>query len=384
MITGSLQEKNSYYYVVARIDDGNGKKKQKWISTKIRVKRGNKREAIQAMKDILDELNEKVTQKSCDLQEERCDISFIGWMDEWILKKARDVRCITIEGYQSYMRLHIKPYFEPLGLTLPEVSATHLNGYIDWEINKGASPNSIVKYFAVIGGSLHDAFYEGVIKEDPSNRVRMPKQKKYSGKSYTPEQVNELMSVIEGDIIKPAVVLAAVTGLRRSEVLGMRWKDIDPINKTLIVQNTVTRMYSTIESEQTKSESSMREIPLTDQTVEYLMRLKAKQALNQEEFGCSYVETGHVCVWEDGRPISPSYLTNHFKKLLEQNGLPTIRFHDLRHTAGSILLSNGATIKQVQEYLGHSKASTTLNTYIHINRNDLERAADILGSAVRL
>jgi integrase len=192
------------------------------------------------------------------------------------------------------------------------------------------------------------------------------------------------LSVLENETLQPAVILGLYYGLRKSEVLGLRWKDIDFKAGTLIVRNTVTRMKTRIEHEQTKSLASKRTIFLIPSTIPYLQKLYQEQLERRELLGDAYIDTDHICVWPDGRPLSPDYVSQHFKLILQKNNLPHIRFHDLRHTAGSLLLSNGLNIKQVQEFLGHEKSTTTLDIYMHIDCQAKQETAFAMEEALPL
>ena len=168
-----------------------------------------------------------------------------------------------------------------------------------------------------------------------------------------------LLEAIKGDPIEPAVYLGLYLGLRRSEVAGLRWSDVDFEKGVVHIRNTVVRFSSVSEQEKTKNHSSRRDLYLPSGLRDYLLE-------NQKFPGVKISEKAHICQWPDGSPYKPDYISRRFKKVLQRSGLPLIRFHDLRHTAGSLLINNGQSILQVQNFLGHKKASTTLNIYSHI------------------
>ena len=112
------------------------------------------------------------------------------------------------------------------------------------------------------------------------------------------------------------------------------------------------------------------------------MDLKRRQRHNQTLLGRSYIANDHVCVWDNGKPLSPDYVTSSFPKILKEHGLPKIRYHELRHTAGSLLLGKGLSAKQIQEYLGHEKISTTLDIYGHLSVEGKREAAEVMGSVL--
>ena len=312
------------------------------------------------------------------------DLLFIDWIDTWLEQKKNEVRQNTYEGYKLYFDVHIKPYFEKLDVSLKDLSPQHIQDYYNLK-SKTLSASSIKKHHAVIHGALQDALRKNMILFDPSERVTRPKQKeRFIGKAYTAQQANVLLATIKGLTIEPAVILGLFYGLRRSEVLGLRWRDMDFDKGTITIQNTVVKMVTLSEQEKTKSRASHRTMYIIPETKPYFLSLKEQHIHNRETFGSEYHESDHICVWNDGRLISTDYVTGTFRKLLEKNKLPVIRFHDLRHTAGSLLLEKGLSVKQIQEYLGHEKASTTLDIYGHLSVEGKKEAANTLNGLLAI
>ena len=190
--------------------------------------------------------------------------------------------------------------------------------------------------------------------------------------------------MIDKEPLKPAIILGMFYGLRRSEVLGLRWRDIDFHKNTIQIRNTVVKMKTVIEKEQTKSRSSKRILYIIPDTRDYFISLKEEQQKNQELFGNSYIENDHVCTWPDGRSFYPDYISQKFSKILKANDLPHIRFHELRHTAGSLLLEQGLSAKQIQEYLGHEQISTTLDIYGHLSLEGKQEASRVMSGLLQM
>ena len=363
-MTGSLQTKGNKYYVVARIPDVTGRSKSKWISTGLDVKGTSRREAKRVMQRILADLEAQNAVYSTETP-------FLVWVDKWMEQKQQGIRLNTWESYQLYLEVHIRPYFAPKKLTLNKLTAQHLQDYYNRKLRDGLAVNTLKKHHAVIRGALREAVKKRMLTFNPADQVTFPrqnKQRRFHGTAYTAEQALHLLQVFKGDVLEPTVILGLCYGLRRSEVLGLRWSDIDFDAGTLSIQNTVTRMKTLLEHEETKSAASKRLLYLMSDTIPYLRRLHTEQQKHQTFLGEAYHISDHVCVWPDGRPLSPDYVSQHFKRILTKSDLQPIRFHDLRHTAGSLLMNNGVTIKQVQEFLGHEKASTTLDIYTHIDK----------------
>lgn len=385
-VTGSLQNRNGIYTMMVRVPDLNGILKQKMKSTGIRVEAKTQREArqnkIQADKLLakwIDELSTGKVPVSTKL--------FIFCIEEWLQRKQRRVRIDTYEAYQCYYDNHIKPYFEPRKLKLDEVTPRIIQCYVDQKEKEGLSPNSINKHLVVLNGVFKEAIALQEASYNPCANVTISKaETEFHGSAYEPEDAKKLLKAIEGDAIDPAVYLGLYLGLRRSEVAGLRWQDIDFENNVVRIRNTVVRFSTISELEKTKSRASKRDLYLPKGLKTYLLGWKNKIEENRAFFGSVHVGSDHVCQWPDGRAYTPDYISRRFRSVLEANGLPLIRFHDLRHTAGSLLINQGQSVKQVQEFLGHEKASTTLDIYTHLSfegKKDTAEKLDELLSDVR-
>lgn len=214
----------------------------------------------------------------------------------------------------------------------------------------------------MLSGAFNEALKDGVIRDNTAKRYEFKKAEKYKGaRVYSKEEVDVLLKQAEkeGEPIYSAVVLGVCYGLRRSEVCGLRWIDFDFKENLFVVSNVVVQVEGIpVEKETTKTSKSHRSMPLLPNTIDYFKHLKEAQ----ENSG---ITTGKVCAWSDGRPVRPDFVTRAVKKVEEKCGLPSIRFHDLRHTAASLLAPYVAP-KQLQEFLGHEDISTTLGIYTHI------------------
>ena len=376
-MTGSLSQKHGKYYVIIRIPDSQGILKQKWINTGISIDGNNKRKAKQRMNEIISEY-----------ERDKClysdSVSFIDWFNNWMIQKKNEVRVNTFEGYQIFADKHIIPYFLTIKLSLKEVTGMHIQAYYNTKYKDGLSGNTIKKHSVLLRGAFDSAVKNSLIAYNPVDRATPPRSEKYIGQAYTRKQANMLLEAIDNEPLKPAIILGMFYGLRRSEVLGLRWRDIDFLKNTIQIRNTVVKMKTVIEKEQTKSRSSKRVLYIIPDTRDYFINLKEEQQKNQELFGDSYVENDHVCAWPDGRSFYPDYISQKFSKILKANDLPHIRFHELRHTAGSLLLEQGLSAKQIQEYLGHEQVSTTLDIYGHLSLEGKQEASRVMNGLLQM
>ena len=377
-MTGSLTSKHGRYYALVRVPDGVGGTKKRWINTGIPTEGNNKRKAQQRLREILAELEENQGVLPTDML-------FVDWIDEWIKIKEIAVKqgklqLNTLESYKSYVDLHIRPFFSKNGLTLKSVATKNIQSYYDAKIDEGQSANSVVKHSVVIGGALREAKRQKLIRDNPAEDAILPQKKRFEGKAYSLDDAKRLLQAIENEPIKPAIILGLYYGLRRSEVLGLRWQDIDFEAGVMQICNTVVRTKTLIEHEHTKSTKSRRTLVLIAETIPYLKAIKAAQ----DKFRSRCINydpdpQGHVCTGSNGRPFSPDYVSHTFNRILKKYDLPPLRFHELRHTAGSLLLANGMSVKQIAEYLGHEKVSTTLDIYAHIDIEGKRATAQAMG-----
>ena len=193
-----------------------------------------------------------------------------------------------------------------------------------------------------------------------------------------------MLRIAKGTNAETAVMLASYYGLRRSEICGLKWDAIDFEHKTIEIKSTAVRVTTVIREDNTKSDSSHRILTLIPEVEQHLKELQAKQAEDKEFYGNTYIETAYVLRWDNGEPYLPDYISSQFAKLLKDNNMPHIRFHDLRHSFASALLAEGVSMKAVQELLGHSDFSTTANIYSHVTDEAKTKALNQISDTLRL
>lgn len=361
-MTGSLQIKNNKYYAVINLTDTNGKRKQKWIPTNLEIK-GNKKKAAQILEDTLKEFEQRNSNYD--------DILFTDYLAEWLERIKHTLEPSTYAGYLGNIKGHIIPYFKDKHLKIYEVKPYHLEGFYAYLMSgeKPLSAQTVKHNHRVINKALNDAVRHEIIATNPAQRAVTPKVKKYVGSFLNTKQLQELFILFKETAIADVIMFIATYGLRRSEALGLCWEKVDFENGVFtisraMIQHTDNGYYL---KECVKNDSSYRTLPLTNDITKMLLSLKEKQEENKKFFGTSYISNDFVFVWEDGNPILPNYLTRTFHKIIKRSNLPQIRLHDLRHSTASNLLANGFSVVEVQHWLGHSQASTTLNFYSHID-----------------
>lgn len=363
-MTGSLTVKNGKYYAVLNVYE-NGKRKKKWINSDLPEK-GNKRKAEQFLREKLAEYErmEGIVHS---------DVKFSDYVRIWLEQIARKVDEVTMQGYKTLADGHILPYFDDTGIALSNVDYKVIQRYIDVKHKTGRidgkgglSPRSLKLHKNIINQTLNLAVQNKLLPANPCQFVVLPQAVRYESTFYTDKQLKYLFAALKDDPLLPLVKITALYGLRRSELLGLQWDSIDFDGKTMTIRHTVSKVTEVVAKDKTKNASSHRTFPLTVEALEIFKAAKCQEEQNRIAFGREYQENGYVFKWADGHTYSPDYLSHRFNDLLKKHNLPHIRFHELRHSCASMLIGIGWTLKDVQEWLGHSDIKMTANIYSHI------------------
>lgn len=318
---GTLTKKGKYWYVVVDLGkDENGKRQQKWHNTKCE----NKAEAQIVKREILSSIDKGTYVKP---QKK----TFVSFMYEWLEVDVKTKRATTTyEGYKVVIDKHIAPYFKDT--QLQKLQTIDLQKYYNFLLSTGLSPNTIKHHHANIHKCLKYALRMGVIQRNVADAVELPKVEKFKANFYNGKQIEQLLKAVEGSYIEVPVTITIAMGLRRGEVLALRWDDIYLETKEMKIHRNRVRMMSSIHEKAPKTESSNRTLIIPDYLLKYLKQLNLKQEQNKKwVFGNSYYDEGYVCCKADGTPIGVDYVSQYMKKLLEDHNMPHIRFHDLRH-----------------------------------------------------
>ena len=253
---------------------------------------------------------------------------------------------------------------------------------------QGASGRTIQSHHSLLHLAFKHAVKRRIIPGNPCDQADRPKATQFIASHYNAEEVKKLIDCLDDDPIRIVVILTAYYGLRRSEVLGIKWSAIDwSENKIYIRHKIIKNAMNNNEIEGydvMKTKSSYRTLPLIPIIREELEKEKARQEEMQKVLKGSYCKKylDYVCVDALGNIITPSYVTEHFRIILNRNNFKKIRFHDLRHSCASILLANKVPMKMIQDWLGHSDMGTTANIYSHIDSESKKASAMAIGTAL--
>ena len=299
------------------------------------------------------------------------------YLNLWLENTARgSVRPSTYESYARLVRLHIVPSIGKLRLA--RLSPRHLTVLYREVMDKGLSPRTAQYIHAVLHRALRQAVRWNMIARNPADLVDAPRPRRKEITPLTPEQVRALLESAQGDRYEALYVLAVTTGLRLGELLGLKWTDVDWESGEIRVRRTLLRTANGLLQQPTKSGKG-RVVKLPTLAVDALRRHRTRQSEERSVAGQAWDDQGLIFPNQIGRPTDRQNLVRRsFKRLLAKAGLPDIRFHDLRHTSATLLLAQGVHPKVVQERLGHSNISVTLDIYSHVLPDLQKEAADQL------
>ena len=304
-----------------------------------------------------------------------------AFLTRWLQDTAQpNVRPRTFIRYRELIQLHILP---ALGkVKLQKLSPQHLQKFYNQKLEQGSAPQSVKHMHRLLHKALNDALKWNLVSRNVCDAVEAPRVPKMEMKVLNSEQAQKFLEAAKGDPLEALYVLALTTGMRRGELLALKWEDIDFLHGQLQVQRTIARIADKgfVVSEP-KTPKSRRSIHLASIAIEALKHHRILQHEIRLLAGPSWDDQSWVFCNTLGRPIEAgNMLRRSFLPLLAKAGLQKIRFHDLRHSAATLLLSTGTHPKIVQELLGHSQISMTLDTYSHVLPSLQEDAVSRLNS----
>ena len=348
---GSIYQAKSDGRWVAALILPNGKRKYLYAKTRKEV--ADKLKA--AMKDL---------DAGVDLGAGRLTVA--QYLDKWLAASVKpSVKVKTYEGYESIARVRVVPRIGRKQLA--NVTPLDLQGLYADLADDELSARSVHHTHRVLHRAFVQAMRWGLLSRNPCDGVTAPKATRAEMRVLTPEQVNTFLAATHEHPAHALYALAVTTGMRQGELLGLRWQDVELDAGRLAVRQALQRQRGNgLVFVEPKTPRSRRTIVLSQLAIAALREHRDRQAFARRTAGAEWQERGLVFCDHFGAPLDPSYQTATFKTALRQVALPEIRFHDLRHTAATLLLSQGVHVKLVSEMLGHSTITLTLDTYSHL------------------
>jgi len=297
------------------------------------------------------------------------------FMQRWLVASSPSLRERTWERYEQYVRLHIIPVLGKVSLTA--LTPVHLQRLYAKRLESGLSSTTVHHLHATIHRALEQALRWNLVPRNVADLVDPPRTEHFEITTLTAKQASDLLVAAEGNRLRALYVMALTTGMRQGELLGLRWRDVDLERGSVQIRGTMQATKKGLRFAETKTRGSRRHVLLPTRTIDALRQHRAAQAEERLRVGQAWEDNDLVFANEVGRPIAAgNLLKRSFEPLLRRAGLPRIRFHDLRHSAATLLLEEGIHAKIVSEMLGHTRISTTLDLYSHVTPTMQRQAAE--------
>ena len=278
-------------------------------------------------------------------------------------ERNKEISKNTVYGY----KIIINRLKKSIGDTkLAKLKVDDINKYIDDLKNDGIHTNTIIKHLAFLKQILNQAKDEMLISYNPANKIKKLKPEKKHVKMF--RSIDDLKKVLEackGDSIEVAIYLAAYLGLRRSEIVGLKWENVNFDKRYIHVCKSVVQVGKEIITKDPKTERSERYLGIPNELYEVLKKTKENQEMNKQYLGKKYKDYDLVYCKEDGSPYRPNHMSNRLKKIIERNKLPETTVHGIRHFYATLLVEDNVGIYKVSKVLGHTNTNTTESIYVN-------------------
>lgn len=385
----SVQSKKGRLYAVMQVKK-DGTTKPVWRALGL-PEGANKTKVNKAFREVVARYEQEFWEEQERGGRPPADIPVYDYLVSYLKRVEPELQKNTIVSYRSMTNGKIRRYFQRRPqLTVGNLKPQDIQDFYQSLFADGVVANTVIHYHALLRRAFQQAFKEERIDANPFDRVGRPKKNKFHGENYTQEELLTLLHLARGDVIYPAILLAGAMGLRRSEALGVRWSRIDWEKRTVLLDTKIVEYRENGKKkvepvEEMKNKSSRRTLPLPDPVVEMLQVQKEHREVYRKMFQGSYSTQylDYVCVNQLGELLRPSYVTDHFRELLEKYGLRHIRFHDLRHTFASLLINQDVPLINVSNFLGHSDLSTTANIYAHLDKASKQASAVVISDILQ-
>lgn len=287
------------------------------------------------------------------------------YLQRWLEDSVRSsVRPYTYQSYRQNIRLHITP---ELGhLPLGRLTAQDVQGFLNRKRGSGLSPRTIQYLHAILRRALGQAERWGMVPRNIARLVSPGRVTKANIQPLTPVEAKKLLAAVRGDRLEALYTVALALGLRQGEALGLQWTALNLEAGTLTVRTALQKQDGAYVLVEPKTEKSRRTVKLPDVCLTAL-RIHRERQSGERDMAEAWGNTWDlVFTDEEGRPLSRYKVTRRFQAILEEGGIGKHRFHDLRHTAATLLLAQGVPLRVIQELLGHSLLATTADIYTHV------------------
>jgi len=318
------------------------------------------------------------------------NITVAEHLKEWLKEDCQDLAPRTYSSYEMIVKKHLIPV---LGhIKLEKLNPKHIQLYQNHKLKegrvdgKGGLSNRTVQYHhRVLSRALKIAVRWRIVEENPCKYVDAPSIKKKKVETINIEDLNKIITAVKDTWLYEILMVGLFTGMRRGEILGLKWENIDFDNRFIKVRWQVQHIRNKgVFIRELKTDSSYREIEIPENIVFMLKRINKKQKEKKLKAGKLYKDHDLVFCYNNGEPRNPQGVTKKFNRIVSKANLSNkYRFHDLRHTYSTLQLQEGTDMKTLQELLGHAVYSTTADTYSHVTKEMKKRAADNINKALK-
>ena len=346
---------------------------------------GPRRKALygKTRQEVAAKLSKALADRESGLTFDADNVTVAQYLARWLSDSVRGtVRVSTFERHEQIIRTHLAPAFGRM--KLKTLTPAHVRSLHREKLEEGLAPATVRKIHSTLHKALSQAVADGLIPRNAAD-VKAPRPAPDEMHPLSEAEARTFLETVRetGDRFEALYVLAITTGLRRGELLGLRWDDADLDRGTLRVGRALVREGGRQVLGETKNRRGRRQVNLTPRTVAALKAHRKRQLEQRVKLASLYEDHGLIFSSEHGTPLNPENLVKRsFKPLLNKAGLPEIRFHDLRHTCATLLLGRGVHPKIVQELLGHATIAMTLDTYSHYLPSMGDQASGAMGDAL--
>lgn len=356
--------------------DANGKRRQKWHSIK-----GSKKDAERELTRLLNEIN-------IGTYVEPSRMRFRDYLNQWLRDYAKPR--VSAKTYERYTQL-VRDVSETLGdHTLASLRPLQIQAFYAEKLESGRkdgkgglSPQTVLHYHRLLHKALDQAVKWQLLARNPAEAVEPPRPPRTHMRALDETETAELLSKLYGSRLYMPVLLAVTTGMRRGELLALRWEDLDLNSGRAVVSRSLEQTKKGLHFKSPKTDRSRRTVVLPGVTLDTLRVFRVEQSKERLAIGPAYQDNNLICARPDGTPWPPDQLSTAFAALVRRSGMVHFRFHDLRHSHATQLLKQGIHPKIVSERLGHSNIGITLDTYSHVLPGMQEDAVIGLDASLR-
>jgi integrase len=306
-------------------------------------------------------------------------LTVADYLSQWLEDYGRpNLAPLTFKSYRMIVNRHLIPALGSVSLV--KLTPAQVQAYYSQAIRNGLAPRTVLYHHRVLHEALKHAVKWELVGRNVTDATEPPRKGDFETVALNVAEGHQLLVAVKETRLYIPILLAISTGMRRGEVLGLHWREVDLTRQTLTVKYILITDGERLLFTPPKTKQSRRTIDITDTLTQALKKHKADQAKEKLALGKAYRNNDLVVCEPDGSPINPDTFSARYKKLLMTNRLPQVRFHDLRHSNATLLLEAGANPKAVSALLGHANIGVTMDTYGHATKAMRQETVNIMES----